>query len=103
MARQFINRDILESVIDVGSGFFLSILIQLTIFPLFNMHPTIFENFQIALIFTAVSMTRSALWMSMTTAKPDEPQSRFSGAGSSAALCMVWVEYRNAVVLYQTR
>jgi hypothetical protein len=62
MARQFINRDILESVIDVGSGFFLSILIQLTIFPLFNMHPTIFENFQIALIFTAVSMTRSALW-----------------------------------------
>jgi len=57
-----INRDISESVIDVGSGFFLSILIQLTIFPLFNMHPTIFENFQIALIFTVVSMTRSALW-----------------------------------------
>ena len=62
MIIQFINRDILESVIDVGSGFFISILIQLTIFPLFNMHPTIFENFQIALIFTAVSMTRSALW-----------------------------------------
>ena len=62
MARQFINKDVFESVIDVGSGFFLSILIQLTIFPLFNMHPTIFENFQIALIFTAVSMTRSALW-----------------------------------------
>ena len=62
MARQFISRDISESVIDVGSGFFLSILIQLTIFPLFNMHPTIFENFQIALIFTVVSMTRSALW-----------------------------------------
>jgi hypothetical protein len=62
MARQFISKDVIESVIDVGSGFFLSILIQLTIFPLFNMHPTIFENFQIALIFTAVSMTRSALW-----------------------------------------
>jgi hypothetical protein len=62
MARLFINKDVFESVIDVGSGFFLSILIQLTIFPLFNMHPTIFENFQIALIFTAVSMTRSALW-----------------------------------------
>ena len=62
MIIQFINRDILESVIDVGSGFFLSILIQLTIFPLFNMHPTIFENIQIALIFTVVSMTRSALW-----------------------------------------
>ena len=62
MARQFINKDVFESVIDVGSGFFLSILIQLTIFPLFNMHPTIFENFQIALIFTVVSMTRSSLW-----------------------------------------
>jgi len=62
MARLFINKDVFESVIDVGSGFFLSILIQLTIFPLFNIHPTIFENFQIALIFTVVSMTRSALW-----------------------------------------
>ena len=62
MARQFINKDVSESVIDVGSGFFLSIAIQLTIFPLFNMHPTIFENFQIALIFTVVSMTRSSLW-----------------------------------------
>ena len=62
MATLSINKDIFESVIDVGSGFFLSILIQLTIFPLFNMHPTIFENIQIALIFTVVSMTRSSLW-----------------------------------------
>mgnify|MGYP001384400236 FL=1 len=57
-----IRSDVLESMIDVGSGFFLSIIIQLTIFPLFDLHPTIFENFQIALIFTVVSMTRSALW-----------------------------------------
>ena len=62
MTKQFINKDILESMIDVGSGFFLAIIIQLTIFPLFDLHPTIFENFQIALIFTMVSMTRSALW-----------------------------------------
>ena len=57
-----IRSDVLESMIDVGSGFFLSIIIQLTIFPLFDLHPTIFENFQIAIIFTIVSMTRSALW-----------------------------------------
>jgi len=56
------SRDVVESIIDVGSGFFLSIAIQITIFPLFDLHPTIFENFQIALIFTMVSMTRSALW-----------------------------------------
>ena len=54
--------DVVESMIDVGSGFFLAIIIQLTIFPLFDLYPTIFENFQIALIFTVVSMTRSALW-----------------------------------------
>ena len=54
--------DILESVIDVGSGYFLSIIIMLTVFPLFDLHPTILENFQIALIFMMVSMTRSALW-----------------------------------------
>jgi len=56
------SRDVIESIIDVGSGFFLSVAIQITIFPLFGLHPTIFENFQIALIFTMVSMTRSALW-----------------------------------------
>jgi len=54
--------DILESVIDVGSGYFLSIIIMLIVFPLFDLHPTIFENLQIALIFMTVSMTRSALW-----------------------------------------
>ena len=54
--------DVFESVIDVGSGFILAVLIQLLIFPLFDLHPTIFENIQIALIFTVVSMTRSALW-----------------------------------------
>ena len=57
-----ISRDIVESVIDVGSGFFLAIIIQITVFPLFDLHPSIFENFQIALIFTIVSMTRSAIW-----------------------------------------
>ena len=54
--------DVLESVIDVGSGFFLSIIIQITIFPLFDLHPSIFDSLGIALIFTVVSMTRSALW-----------------------------------------
>ena len=54
--------DIFESVIDVGSGFILAILIQMFIFPLFDFHPSIFDSMGIALIFTVVSMTRSALW-----------------------------------------
>jgi len=56
------KRDIKESILDVGSGFFLAVVIQILIFPFFGLHPTIFENFQIALIFTLVSMTRSAVW-----------------------------------------
>ena len=56
------KRDILESMIDVGSGFLLAILIQLLIFPLFGLYPTILDSMGIALIFTVVSMTRSAIW-----------------------------------------
>ena len=56
------KRDIIESIIDVGSGFLLAILIQLLIFPLFGLYPTILDSMRIALIFTVVSMTRSAIW-----------------------------------------
>ena len=55
------KREIKESILDVGSGFFLAVIIQITIFPFFDLHPTIFENIEIALIFTVVSMTRSAI------------------------------------------
>ena len=54
--------DVFESVIDVGSGFILAVLIHLLIFPLFDLHPSILDSMGIALIFTVVSMTRSALW-----------------------------------------
>ena len=56
------KRDIFESIIDVGSGFILAILIQLLIFPLFDLHPSILDSMGIALIFTFVSITRSWLW-----------------------------------------
>jgi hypothetical protein len=54
--------NLLESIIDVGSGFILAIIIQITIFPLFGLHPTILDTLGIALIFTVVSVTRSWLW-----------------------------------------
>jgi hypothetical protein len=56
------NRDVLESIIDVGSGFILAVAIQMLVFPWFGLHPTILDSFGIALIFMLVSMTRSALW-----------------------------------------
>ncbi len=55
-------KDVFESIIDVGSGFILAIIIQILVFPLFGFTPTIMENIQIASIFTVVSMIRSALW-----------------------------------------
>ena len=53
---------LIESIIDVGSGFILAIFIQLYIFPFFGLHPTIMDSIGIALIFTVVSITRSWLW-----------------------------------------
>jgi hypothetical protein len=55
-------RSLIESFIDVGSGFLLAVLIQILIFPLFDLHPSILDSINIALIFTAVSITRSWLW-----------------------------------------
>jgi len=55
-------RSLIESLIDVGSGFILAILIQLLIFPIFDLRPTILDSIWIALIFTVVSITRSWLW-----------------------------------------
>jgi len=56
------KKDIFESIIDVGSGFALAVLIQLYIFPFFGLYPTILDSIGIALIFTVVSMVRSACW-----------------------------------------
>jgi len=56
------RKDIIESIIDVGSGLILAILIQLFVFPLFDLYPSILDSIGIALIFTVVSMVRSALW-----------------------------------------
>jgi hypothetical protein len=55
-------KSLIESFIDVGSGFILAVLIQLYIFPLFNLYPSILDSLGIALIFTIVSITRSWLW-----------------------------------------
>ena len=55
-------RSLIESLIDVGSGFILAILIQLYIFPFFGLYPTILDSLGIAAIFTIVSITRSWMW-----------------------------------------
>ena len=58
----FIMRNLFETLIDVGSGLLLSTLVQLYIFPYFDMYPTVWESFHIAVIFTAISICRSWFW-----------------------------------------
>jgi len=55
-------RSFIESFIDVGSGYILAVIIQLTLFPLFGLYPSVWDSMGIALIFTGVSITRSWLW-----------------------------------------
>jgi len=55
-------RQLIESIIDVGSGLFLATLLQLYIFPFFGMHPSVWESFNIALIFMCISICRSWMW-----------------------------------------
>ena len=55
---------LIESIIDVGSGFLLAIAIQVFIFPFFGLYPSILDSIGIALIFTVISMLRSWVWRS---------------------------------------
>jgi len=62
-------KNLFESIIDVGSGLLLAIGVQLLIFPLFNMYPTIWESFHIAIIFTCMSVFRSWFWRTIFSLK----------------------------------
>jgi len=55
---------LIESIIDVGSGFLLAVAIQIFIFPFFELYPSILDSIGIALIFTVISMIRSWIWRS---------------------------------------
>tara|TARA_Y100000004_G_C8722853_1_gene330863 strand:+ start:165 stop:383 length:219 start_codon:yes stop_codon:yes gene_type:complete len=56
------KKDFAQSIIDVGSGFLLAILIQIFIFPLFDLYPSVLDSLGIASVFTIVSIVRSAVW-----------------------------------------
>ena len=49
---------LIESVITVGSGLIVAVIIQLLIFPLYYIEITLFENIQLATIFTSISIIR---------------------------------------------
>ena len=58
-------RNLIEASIDIGSGFIIALLIQLYIFPLFGLYPSVLVGIKIALIFTAVSILRSWFWRTL--------------------------------------
>ena len=56
------KKDFAQSIIDVGSGFLIAILIQIFIFPFFDLYPSMLDSLGISLIFTVVSVVRSSIW-----------------------------------------
>ena len=55
-------RSLIESFIDVGSGFLVATLLQLLIFPVFGLYPSLTDSAGIAIIFTCISILRSWIW-----------------------------------------
>ena len=53
------KHSIYESVTNVVAGYISAILVQMIIFPIFNINTSVSENMTIALIFTVVSLIRS--------------------------------------------
>jgi len=56
------RKHFIEAIIDVFSGYCLSVLVQIIIFPFFNIHIKIKDMLLIGGVFTIVSITRSWLW-----------------------------------------
>jgi len=48
-----------EAAANVLAGYCLAVLVQLLVFPVFGLQPTLAQNLKIGLIFTAVSLVRS--------------------------------------------
>ena len=54
-----VKKSFIESFIDITTGFFLALAVQIFIFPLFNLYPSTLDAINISLIFTILSILRS--------------------------------------------
>ena len=50
---------LVEAAANVVVGYVLAVLVQLLVFPIFGLQPTLAQNLKIGLVFTAVSLARS--------------------------------------------
>ena len=55
------TQSLIESCINILIGYFVALLSQVAIFPLFNIHVSLGDNLLIGLYFTVVSLFRSYL------------------------------------------
>lgn len=53
------TQSLIESVTNVAIGYFVALLSQLLVFPMFGIHVSIGDNIAIGLWFTAISVVRS--------------------------------------------
>ena len=56
-------KTIFEATVDIGSGFFIALLVQITLIPwMFNVEFSNTQNVGIVFTFMCVSLIRSTLW-----------------------------------------
>ena len=56
------TKHLIHRTLDIGSGLLISILIQISIFPLYEIHIGIWEMLHLSIIFMVVSIIRSYIW-----------------------------------------
>ena len=66
---------LVEAVANVIVGYGVAVVTQILIFPIFGLHTTLAQNFQMGLLFTGVSIIRSfllrRLFEAIRVAKPE--------------------------------
>jgi hypothetical protein len=55
-------QSILETFLNTLTGYIISVIAQLVIFPLYGLHASLNDNMQIVALFTAISIVRSYFW-----------------------------------------
>ena len=56
------TQSLIEAFLNTLSGYLISVLVQVLLFPAYGVHLSLGDNMQLVAIFTAVSIVRSYFW-----------------------------------------
>lgn len=56
------KQSMLEAVVNTTSGYLISLVTQVAVFPLFGIHLALGQNMLLVGLFTAISIVRSYVW-----------------------------------------